>query len=54
MKRIQFFKEPVTLFCSALRLVNSGHFVCQNEAQNEMNGTKEPASGLGVHMEELE
>ena len=26
--------------------MNSVHFVCRNEAQNEMNGTKEPASGL--------
>ena len=40
MKLVQFFKEPVTSF----RLVNSVHFVCQNEAQNETNGTKEPDS----------
>ena len=46
MKQVQFFKESVTSFCFSLRLVNSVHFVCQNEAQNEMNGTKEPASGL--------
>ena len=44
MKRVQFFKEPVTSFCFALPLVNSVHFVCRNETQNEMNRTKEPAS----------
>ena len=48
MKRVQFFKEPVTSFCFALRLVNSVHFVCQNKAQNKMNGTKEPASELRI------
>ena len=46
MKRVQFFKEPATSFHFALCLVISVHFVCRNKAQNEMNGTKEPASGV--------
>ena len=47
MKRVLFFKEPVATFCFALRVMNSVHFVCRNEVQNETNGTKEPAS---VHL----
>ena len=45
-KWVQLFKEPVTSFRFGLCLLNSVHFILRNEAQNETNGTKEPASDL--------